>query len=88
MVSWNDAARLRSCFPTSYGAQAEMNESVESEALVIPSSRGRPEAGRPFMITRSFSSMNRKRCPANLLPLSERGKGAFTGRPPLNSLRA
>ena len=33
MVSWNDAA--------------EMNESVESEALVIPRSSGRPVAGRP-----------------------------------------
>ncbi len=43
MVSWNDAA--------------EMNESVESEALVMPSSSGRPVAGRPpWAITRSFSS--------------------------------
>ena len=33
MVSWNDAA--------------EMNESVESEALVMPSSSGRPVAGLP-----------------------------------------
>ena len=33
VVSWNDAA--------------EMNESVESDALVIPSSSGRPVAGRP-----------------------------------------
>ena len=33
MVSWNDAA--------------EMNESVESDALVIPSSSGRPFAGLP-----------------------------------------
>ena len=32
MVSWNDAA--------------EMNESVESDALVMPSSSGRPVAGR------------------------------------------
>ena len=35
MVSWNDAA--------------EMNESVESEALVIPRSSGRPVAGRPTL---------------------------------------
>ena len=48
VVSWNDAA--------------EMNESVESDAFVIPSSSGRPVAGRPpLAITRSFSSMNRKR---------------------------
>ena len=48
MVSWNDAA--------------EMKESVESDAFVIPSSSGRPWAGRPpAAITRSFSSMNRKR---------------------------
>src|SRR5438093_5190617 len=33
VVSWNDAA--------------EMNESVESEAFVMPSSSGRPCAGRP-----------------------------------------
>jgi hypothetical protein len=33
VVSWNDAA--------------EMNESVESDAFVIPSSTGRPVAGRP-----------------------------------------
>ena len=33
VVSWNDAA--------------EMNESVESDAFVIPSSSGRPCAGRP-----------------------------------------
>jgi len=33
VVSWNDAA--------------EMNESVESDAFVIPSSSGRPVAGRP-----------------------------------------
>ena len=43
VVSWKDAA--------------EMNESVESEALVMPSSNGRPVAGRPpCAITRSFSS--------------------------------
>jgi hypothetical protein len=42
--------------PLSYGAQAEINESVESDAFVIPSSSGRPDAGRPpFMITRSCS---------------------------------
>src|SRR5450759_2147756 len=48
VVSWNDAA--------------EMNESVESEALVMPRSRGTPSAGSPprFM-TFSFSSMKRKR---------------------------
>src|SRR5216684_3585031 len=46
VVSWNDAA--------------EMNESVESEALVMPSSSGRPVAGRPpWAITRSFSSAKR-----------------------------
>ena len=33
VVSWNDAA--------------EMNESVESDAFVMPSSSGRPVAGRP-----------------------------------------
>jgi hypothetical protein len=48
VVSWNDAA--------------EMNESVESDAFVIPSNSGRPVAGRPpLAMTRSFSSMNRKR---------------------------
>src|SRR4029450_10251494 len=46
VVSWNDAA--------------EMNESVESDAFVMPSSSGRPCAGRPpSPITRSFSSRNR-----------------------------
>src|SRR5438270_1599852 len=46
VVSWNDAA--------------EMNESVESDAFVIPSSSGRPCAGRlPSAITRSFSSRKR-----------------------------
>ena len=46
MVSWNDAA--------------EMNDSVDSDALVIPSSTGRPSAGRPpSESTRSFSSRNR-----------------------------
>src|SRR5947208_2029921 len=46
VVSWNDAA--------------EMNESVDSDALVIPSSSGRPCAGRPSaLITRSFSSRKR-----------------------------
>ena len=48
VVSWNDAA--------------EMNESVESDALVMPSSSGRPVAGRPpSAMTRSFSSRKRKR---------------------------
>ena len=46
VVSWNDAA--------------EMNESVESDAFVMPSSSGRPFAGRPPpAITRSFSSRKR-----------------------------
>ena len=46
MVSWNDAA--------------EMNESVESDALVMPSSSGRPVAGLPpCAMTRSFSSRKR-----------------------------
>jgi hypothetical protein len=46
VVSWNDAA--------------EMKESVESEALVMPSSSGRPIDGRPpLAITRSFSSRKR-----------------------------
>src|ERR1700694_404419 len=46
VVSWNDAA--------------EMNESVESDAFVIPSSSGRPCAGRPpSASTRSFSSRKR-----------------------------
>src|SRR5208283_3870462 len=45
VVSWNDAA--------------EMNESVESEAFVMPRSSGRPVAGLPpSLITRSFSSRN------------------------------
>ncbi len=48
MVSWNDAA--------------EMNESVESDAFVIPSSRGRPLAGLPpSSSTRLFSRWKRKR---------------------------
>ena len=48
VVSWKDAA--------------EMNESVESEALVMPRSSERPIAGRPPVIsTRWFSSLNRKR---------------------------
>ena len=39
-----------------------MNESVESDALVMPSSIGRPIAGcPPAAPTRSFSSSNRKR---------------------------
>jgi len=39
-----------------------MNDSVESDAFVMPSSSGLPVAGRPpSAITRSFSSMNRKR---------------------------
>ena len=46
VVSWNDAA--------------EMNESVESDAFVMPSSSGRPVAGRPLAFnTRSFSSRKR-----------------------------
>src|SRR5207237_63335 len=54
VVSWNDAA--------------EMNESVESEAFVMPSSSGRPVAGRPpSLMTRSFSSAN-----ANLSTCSSR----------------
>ena len=36
VVSWNDAA--------------EMNESVESDAFVMPSSSGRPVAGRPLVV--------------------------------------
>ena len=37
-----------------------MNDSVDSDALVIPSSSGRPWAGRPpSAMTRSFSSRNR-----------------------------
>ncbi len=53
MVSWNDAA--------------EMNESVESDAFVMPSRRGVPSAGSPpRFITYSFSSMKRKR--STLLP--------------------
>ncbi len=39
-----------------------MNESVESDALVMPSSIGRPLAGcLPSVSTRSFSSRNRNR---------------------------
>ncbi len=46
VVSWNDAA--------------EMNESVESDAFVMPSSSGRPFAGSPPPAsTRSFSSWKR-----------------------------
>ena len=46
VVSWNDAA--------------EMNESVESDALVMPSSSGRPVAGLPpLAIAFSFSSRKR-----------------------------
>src|SRR2546426_6765344 len=46
VVSWKEAA--------------EMNESVDSEALVIPSSRGRPVAGCPDSPrTRSFSDWKR-----------------------------
>ena len=46
VVSWNDAA--------------EMNESVDSDAFVMPSSSGRPWAGRPpAASTRSFSSRKR-----------------------------
>ena len=45
VVSWKDAA--------------EMNESVESEAFVMPSRIGLPEAGLPpASITRWFSSRN------------------------------
>src|SRR4029078_5636505 len=48
VVSWNDAA--------------EMNESVDSEALVMPSSIGRPRAGMaPCPITRSFPSRAARR---------------------------
>jgi len=48
VVSWNDAA--------------EMNESVDSDAFVMPSSSGVPSAGSPpRFITFSFSSMKRKR---------------------------
>ena len=48
VVSWNDAA--------------EMNESVESDAFVMPSSSGRPVAGLPpFDIVFSFSARKRKR---------------------------
>ncbi len=37
-----------------------MNDSVDSDAFVIPSSSGRPVAGRPpSAITRSFSSRKR-----------------------------
>src|SRR5438093_10063956 len=44
VVSWNEAA--------------EMNDSVDSDALVIPSSSGVPSAGSPpRFITFSFSSM-------------------------------
>ena len=50
VVSWNDAALLRSCIVASYGAQAEMNESVESDALVIPRST-RPALRRTSRIT-------------------------------------
>jgi len=40
----------------SWKLAAEMNESVESEALVIPRRSGRPVAGRPpSAMTRSFS---------------------------------
>jgi len=43
VVSWND--------------EAEMNDSVESEALVMPNSSGSPTAGRrPLFIAFSFSS--------------------------------
>jgi len=48
VVSWKEAA--------------EMNESVDSEAFVIPRSSGRPRAGAPpEASTRSFSSTNRNR---------------------------
>ena len=58
VVSWNDAA--------------EMNESVESDALVMPRSSGRPVAGLPpSLITRSFSS--RKWNLSSLLLQQERG---------------
>jgi len=44
----------------SWKLAAEMNESVESEALVIPRRSGRPVAGRPpSAIMRSFSSRKR-----------------------------
>jgi hypothetical protein len=40
----------------SWKLAAEMNESVESEALVMPSRSGRPLAGRlPRPLMRSFS---------------------------------
>src|SRR5881409_2456288 len=46
VVSWNEAA--------------EMNESVDSEALVMPSSSGRSlGAFLPEFLMRSFSAMNR-----------------------------
>ena len=58
VVSWNDAA--------------EMNESVESDAFVMPSSSGRPVAGRPpSSITRSFSSSEAE--PVDLLVEQELG---------------
>src|SRR5438876_10931291 len=60
VVSWNDAA--------------EMNESVESEAFVMPSSSGRPVAGRPpSLMTRSFAEENER-------VIKEGGRPA-TGRP-------
>ena len=44
----------------SWKLAAEMNESVESDALVMPSSNGRPVAGRPpSLMMRSFSSRKR-----------------------------
>ena len=57
VVSWNDAA--------------QMNDSVESDAFVIPSNSGRPVPGRPPATdTRSFSSMkpNRSTCCCKALP--------------------
>ena len=50
-----------------------MNESVESDALVIPSRRGRPVAGLPpALVTRSFSArnLNLSTCSSSRKPVS------------------
>ena len=55
----NDAARLRSYRHASYGAQAEMNESVESDAVVIASADDGCDAVRPMDPERSSARDDR-----------------------------
>src|SRR5467141_3528628 len=58
-----------------------MNESVESEAVVMASSKGRPVAGRPpSPMTRSFSSRKRRFREENDRVIGDGGRPA-TGRP-------